>query len=109
MSLIEKVTGILEDAKARDIRVYDVSTLSAFADTLIIATGDADRHIESMAETVRMAAKAEPRHSIEGTGKSGWVLIDTGDIVVHLFTPQRRLYFGLDELWAAGANSNPKS
>lgn len=106
MPHVDTVMSILEDAKARDIRVYDVGSLTSFADVFIIATGDADRHIDTMAESIRRESKNEPRRAIEGSGSSGWVLIDLGNIVVHLFTAEKRLYYGLDELWAEGARSH---
>lgn len=94
------VVQMLEDAKAVGIELFDMSG-SPLADWFVVATGEADRHIDAMAESLRFRFKSSTRHTIEGQGSSGWVLIDLGDIVVHLLTASRRRAIGLDELWAA--------
>lgn len=99
----ETVIDVLEDYKAHDIKLYPM-TGSTLADLFIVASGDASKHIDAMADALRMKFKGTVdsggRQSIEGTGSSGWVLIDLGDIVVHLFTDERRSYYALDDLWS---------
>jgi len=97
------VIRILEDYKATDIREYDISERTALADWFVIATGEADRHIEAMAEGLRMAFKDAPGRAREGSGESGWLLVDLGDVIVHLFTVAQRQYYDLDQLWLAVA------
>ncbi len=97
--LAEEVVAALEDLKAVDLRSYDLAGRSIVADTVILASGEAGRHVEAMADTLRLRSKHLPRHAIEGQGESGWVLVDLGDVVVHLMTAERRAFYGLDEIY----------
>lgn len=102
------VVDLLSDFKARDVRTYPMEGRSPLADVFIVASGDAGKHIDAMADALRVKFKSETRHSIEGSGSSGWVLIDIGDIVVHLFTDEKRHYYGLDELWSEHRNAGTR-
>ena len=91
----------LEDIKARDITVLDVRKLTSLYDTLIIASADSNRQVNALAHHVRDELK-EAGASIIGTeGEEGgeWVLVDAGDIVVHVMQPAVRTYYNLEELW----------
>jgi ribosome-associated protein len=91
----------LESDKAEEITVLDLAGRAAFTDRMIIASGLADRQISAMAthlqEKLRDAGVG--RVPVEGAGGSDWVLIDAGDIVVHLFKPEARLLYGLEKMW----------
>jgi ribosome-associated protein len=92
----------LEDIKARDIAVLDVRKLTSLYDTLIIASADSARQVKALAHHVRDKLK-ESGATIVGTeGEEGgeWVLIDAGDLVVHVMQPAIRAYYNLEELWA---------
>ena len=92
----------LEDIKARDIAVFDVRKLTSLYDTLIIASADSARQVKALAHHVRDRLK-ESGATIVGTeGEEGgeWVLIDAGDLVVHVMQPAVRAYYNLEELWA---------
>jgi ribosome-associated protein len=82
--------------------MLDTRRICSFADYFVICSGDSDRQLEAIREEINKTLKQEgviPHHS-EGTADSGWVLIDIGEVIVHLFSPQQRDYYKLDELWS---------
>ena len=91
----------LEDIKARDITVLDVRKLTSLYDTLIIATAESSRQVRALAQHVRDALKAAGAtiSGVEGELSGEWVLVDGGDIVVHIMQPATRAYYNLEELW----------
>jgi len=95
----------LEDIKARDISVFDVRKLTSLYDTLIIASAESARQVKSLAGHVRdrMKAAGATIIGVEGEQSGEWVLIDAGDIVVHVMQPAVRAYYNLEELWAPPA------
>jgi ribosome-associated protein len=95
----------LEDIKARDITVLDVRTLTSLYDTLIIATAESARQVKALAQHVREALKAAGATivGVEGEQAGEWVLVDGGDIVVHVMQPATRAYYNLEELWTPPA------
>ena len=97
------IVASLEDDKAEDIVALDLAGRASFADRMVIATGLADRQISAMAthlnEKLREAGFKKPR--IEGAGGTDWVLIDAGDIIVHLFKPEARALYALEKMWGA--------
>lgn len=95
----------LEDIKARNITVLDVRKLTSLYDTLIIATAESNRQVRALAQHVREALKAAGATiiGVEGEQSGEWVLVDGGDIVVHIMQPTTRAYYNLEELWAPPA------
>jgi ribosome-associated protein len=91
----------LEDIKAKDIEVLNTSKLSALFDRVIIATGDSNRQTRALARNVHDKVKEAGGEviGIEGEETGEWVLIDLGDIVVHVMQPAVRAYYNLEELW----------
>jgi len=89
----------LEDVKAKDIEVLNTSKLSALFDRIIIATGDSNRHVKSLARNVHDKVKEAGGQVIgmEGEETGEWVLVDLGDIVVHVMQPAVRAYYNLEE------------
>ncbi len=100
---VSLVTESLADDKAEDIVVVDLAGRAAFADRMVIATGLADRQISAMATHLeeRLSAAKLGRVQIEGSNGSDWVLIDVGDVVVHLFKAEARALYGLERMWGA--------
>jgi len=96
------IVGSLEDDKAENVVALDLAGRAAFADRMVIATGLADRQISAMAQHLekKLHDAGLKRVQIEGAGGSDWVLIDAGDIVVHLFKPDARNLYGLEKMWA---------
>ena len=95
------VVAALEDVKARDIVAFDVTHLSSLFDRVIIATADSARQTKALASHVQEKAKAlgGKVYGTEGEATGEWVLIDLGDIVVHIMQPAIREYYNLEELW----------
>jgi ribosome-associated protein len=91
----------LEDIKARDIAILDVRKLTSLYDTLIIASADSNRQVRALAHHVRDKLKEAGAYIIgtEGEESGEWVLVDAGDIVVHVMQPAVRAYYNLEELW----------
>ena len=93
----------LEDIKAHDITVLDVRKLTAITDTLVIASADSNRQVRALAHHVRDKLKESGASivGVEGEETGEWVLVDAGDIVVHVMQPAVRAYYNLEELWSA--------
>jgi ribosome-associated protein len=93
---------VAADNKARDVLVLDMRGITPLYDFFVIATGQSRRQIHTMAEEIDayLAAEGEARLGIEGYQASRWVVQDYGDIVVHLFDPDARAFYALEELWA---------
>ena len=97
------IVGSLEDDKAEDVVALDLAGRATFCDRMVVATGFADRQISAMAEHLlqKLTGAGLKRVQVEGAGGSDWVLIDAGDIVVHLFKPEARAMYGLEKMWGA--------
>jgi nicotinate-nucleotide adenylyltransferase len=106
---IEIITTSLSDDKAEDIVVLDLTGRASFADRMVIATGLADRQITAMATHLeeKLAEAGLKRVLIEGAGGSDWVLIDAGDVVVHLFKREARALYALERMWGADLDELP--
>jgi ribosome-associated protein len=104
--LLDLVVSALEDFKAIDTLVIDVSGQSPLTERMVIASGNSTRHVKSMAENLVVKAKAEgnPPLGIEGQKEGEWVLVDLNDVIVHLMLPQTRAFYNLEKLWEASAN-----
>jgi len=99
--MARKIVDKLSDMKGVDTLLLDMHDVSLLADYFIISTGEVERHIQAMADEVTGALKtvgASPFHT-EGDAGSGWVLLDYGDVVVHLMSPKMRAYYRLEEFW----------
>jgi ribosome-associated protein len=95
------VVAALEDVKGHDIVVYNVARLSPFFERVVIATGDSTRQVKALADSVceKLRALGAPARGTEGAKGAEWVLVDLGDIVVHVMHPAVRSYYNLEELW----------
>ena len=100
----------LEDIKARDIKVLDVRKLTSFYDFLVIASAESNRQVKALAHHVRDRMKEAGADVIglEGEETGEWVLVDCGDIVVHVMQPAVRAYYNLEELWTARPRSRTR-
>lgn len=103
--LQELVVSSLEDFKANDILVIDVSGRSPLTERLVIASGTSTRHVKSMSENLIVKAKTagRPPLGVEGAREGEWVLVDLNDVIVHLMLPQTRAFYNLEKLWEASA------
>ena len=95
------VVEALEDIKARDIMVLDTARLPSIFERVIIASGDSNRQIRALADSVVKKMKSMGAHvgGIEGGHDSDWVLVDLGEIVVHVMNPTVRAHYNLEEIW----------
>ena len=95
------VLAALEDAKANDVRQLDVRLLTDITDWMVVASGTSTRHVLALADHVRTQVKAQGLSPIGTEGESGsdWVLLDYGDVVVHLMLPDTRGFYDLEGLW----------
>lgn len=109
--LLDQVLSLLEDFKAVDIKVIDVSGANPLTDRFIIASGTSSRHVKSMADKLVEHAKAsgQPPIGVEGAREGQWVLVDLNDVVVHLMQPQARAFYNLEKLWEATEESRSGS
>ena len=98
------VLAALDDLKARDVREVDVRGKSSVTDLLVVASGTSSRHVKSIADEVVKKAKQAglPPIGVEGQREAEWVLVDLGDIVVHVMLPRTREFYGLERLWTVG-------
>ncbi len=92
----------LEDEKAHEITFIDLEDRSSLADSLVIASGRSRRHVSAMADHLLRALKdaGEGRARVEGVPQCDWVLIDAGDVIVHLFRPEVRSFYNIEKIWA---------
>ena len=94
----------LEDKKAEDIKVIEIGSISILADYFVIANGNSSSQVEAMVDAVEeeLAKNGFEPKRVEGVRSSGWVLLDYGDIVVHIFSKEDRLFYDLERIWRDG-------
>ena len=99
------VAGALADAKAEDIVTIDLDGKTTIADFMVIASGRSKRHVNAVAERLLKQLKDDgtPALAAEGRENSDWVLIDAGDIIVHVFRPEVRALYNLEKMWSVEA------
>ncbi|MBN8713714.1 MAG: ribosome silencing factor [Xanthomonadales bacterium] len=102
--LRHQVLDALESLKAKDVREIDVRDRTSIADLLVIASGTSARHVKSIADEVGRFAKQAgfTPLGVEGEQEGEWVLIDLGDVIVHVMLPRIREFYALERLWAVG-------
>ena len=101
------MTASLDDDKAEDILAIDLAGKSSIGDYMVIASGRSTRQVSAMAEHLVTNLKKQglKRINVEGQRQGDWVLIDLGDIIVHLFRPEVREFYGLEKMWAVDVAS----
>ncbi|MBI4320354.1 MAG: ribosome silencing factor [Chloroflexi bacterium] len=101
--LARKVAEIAADKKASDIVLLDIGRLTTIADYFVICNGNSERQLKAITDDVLEKLKKDdgiaPLH-IEGTEGSGWILLDYGSVIVHVFTPTERQYYKLESIWS---------
>lgn len=99
---LKKILTWLDEAKAENVVSIDLAGKSSIGDFMVIATGRNDRHVGAVAEQINRKLKEEgsSRARVEGLEACDWVLIDTGDIVVHVFRPEVREFYNLEKMWS---------
>jgi ribosome-associated protein len=94
----------LENKKGEDIVVIDIKGIASFTDYFVIASGTSKRMLQSLSGTLGREIKTQHHKTTQpqGTADSGWIVLDYGDVVVHLFSPEQRDYYRLEDLWSEG-------
>lgn len=103
-SKIKLVVDALEDVKAQDVTVLDTSKLTSLFERMVIATGTSNRQTRALADQVRVKVKEAGEYvgNTEGEDSGDWVLVDLGDLIVHVMLAPVRAHYNLEELWGAG-------
>jgi len=101
-ALVQAIVDAAEALKAEDLVALDVRALTSYTDTFVLATGTSDRHARSIADAIREAAssRGEKPLGVEGYDEGRWVLIDLGDVIVHVFQEDVRREYDLERLWS---------
>lgn len=101
----------LDDKKAEDIKIIDISGISVIADYFVIANGTNSSQVEAMVDEVTDALAKQKIHAerIEGIHSSGWILMDFNDVVIHIFSREDRLFYDLERIWRDGKAIEPEN
>ncbi len=105
LELAHTIVEILEEKKGENILLLDLSDICSFTDYFVICSGGSERTLRGLAEVVQQKVKKDHNahfRGVEGDASSGWVLLDYGDVILHLFAPTLRAYYQLEELWRDG-------
>ncbi len=108
--MIQAVVAVLEEKKGNDIESLNVTGKTTLADQFVLASGTSNVHIKTLAESVEEKMKdAFGIHPdrVEGMDSRSWILLDYGDIVVHIMMPEDRLHYQLESLWRSGGERRP--
>ncbi|MDX1488783.1 MAG: ribosome silencing factor [Acidiferrobacterales bacterium] len=102
--LLHAIQDILADAKGREVRILDVRQITDITDYMIIVNGTSTRHVSAMTDKVieGMRERGQRPLGVEGQDLGEWVLVDFGDVIVHLMRPQTRAFYNLEKLWGNG-------
>ncbi len=94
----------LEAKKGEDILLLDIREIAIFADYFVICSGTSDRMVDALAQSAveQVHKEYDIKGRVEGSPGEGWVLVDFGDVILHLFSPERRGYYRLEDLWGKG-------
>ena len=97
----EAIAKVLSDKKGMDVAVIDISPKASFADFFVLASGGSDRQVAALVESVEdlMEPQGVFPKSVEGRKTSGWILLDFGDVVVNVMTPERRETYNIERIW----------
>lgn len=101
-ALSEHILSVLDEHSAQDTINIDIRGKSSVADFMIVTSGRSSRHVGALADYVQKALKEEGHKSlgIEGTETNDWVLIDVGDVILHIFRPEVRVFYNLEKIWS---------
>lgn len=105
LQLARAVVDVLDEHKGEDILLLDLREICSFADYFVLCTGASERTLRALAEEVLRRLKRDRRTAArgqEGEAESGWILVDYGEVIVHLFSKELRSYYRLEDVWRAG-------
>lgn len=98
------IVDALEDKKGEDIVLMDIMEIASFTDYFVVCTGTSDRMLDALANSAidEVRKKYKRKAKKQGNSRDGWVVVDFGDVVLHLFSPDQRDYYQIEELWEDG-------
>jgi len=101
LDLAQRIVDVASDRQAQDVVLLDISQIASFADYFVICSGTSERQLKAIVDNVVESLEREGFHPVhtEGAPSSGWVLIDYGSVIVHVFAPEERDYYRLERLW----------
>lgn len=104
LNIVKDIIFALEEKKAEDIKTLDISNVSVMADYFIIASGNNRNQIQAMADFVqeKLHKSGNALKQLEGYDTANWVLMDYGDVIVHIFDKENRLFYDLERIWSDG-------
>ena len=108
--MLDLILHVLDEHKAEEIVTVDLSGKSPLADYMVVATGRSSRQVQALADYLARAVKEiayAPK--VEGMSQGDWVLLDTGDVIVHLFRPEVREFYNIESMWGATPAAYPPS
>ena len=108
-AILTTVLNSLSDAKAEDVVAIDLAGKTSIGDHMVIASGRSQRHVGAIADQLRDKLKSEGNGNLrtEGMPHCDWVLIDSGDVIVHIFRPEVRQFYNLEKMWSAERPNDP--
>jgi len=108
-ALLQEIVHWLDEAKAEEVVTIDLAGKTSIGDFMVIATGGSDRHVGAIANQIsrKLKEKGRSRVRVEGMEACDWVLIDTGDIIVHVFREEVREFYNLEKMWSADRPGEP--
>ncbi len=106
--LLSSILSILDDAKAENVVAIEIAGKSSLGDHMVVASGRSQRHVGAAADQIVQKLKEEGYHRIrvEGMPTCDWVLVDAGDVIVHIFRPEVREFYNLEKMWSADKPSD---
>lgn len=110
-ALVQEIAHWLDEAKAEEVVTIDLAGKTSIGDFMVIATGRSDRHVGAIADQIsrKLKEKGLSRVRVEGMEACDWVLIDTGDIIVHVFRDEVREFYNLEKMWSADRPGEPST
>ena len=102
--MLKDIYNAIEDRKGEDIRILDISGVTVMADYFVIASGNNKNQVQAIADSVNeaMIANKVELKATEGYNTAGWILMDYGDVIVHIFSKEERLFYDLERIWRDG-------
>jgi ribosome-associated protein len=104
MEIARTIVTALEEKKSEDIILLDIHEVAYFADYFVICSGTSNRMLQALADSAveRVKQDYQIQARVEGVADHGWLLVDFGDVILHIFSPERRNYYQLESLWSGG-------
>lgn len=104
LEIVKKIANALDDKKAFDVKVLDITKISVLADYFVLASGDNSSQLQAMMDIVEEVMYKNEINSkrVEGSANSSWILMDYNDVVIHIFNKEEREFYNLDKVWSDG-------